>query len=112
MFSLDRPDETNLVDATPVAPEALLGLPTGHRLELIRETNDAGLSRPVRRKVQWLEEFDADNRSVAHYRLWRERGTQPPYRRELGWERFASDDGRLLDREVRITRQQVGEQVH
>lgn len=51
-------------------------------------------------ETRWLLEHDASARLVARYRAWLRRASCPPYRRQLGWERF-SVAGELLDREVR-----------
>ena len=77
---------------------ALVGLDATHTLELAsRSRRRIG---PTVRETRWLDERDADARLVARYRTWFVRSARPPYRSELGWERF-SPDGELLDREVR-----------
>ena len=80
---------------------ALVGLDANHVLvpaDPARTTTQGS----TRREIRWLEERDAQARPVARYRTWSVRSSRPPYRRELGWERF-SLVGELLDREVRYS---------
>lgn len=54
-------------------------------------------------ETRWFSELDADERLVARYRTWFNRGLDSPWRQQLGWERY-SPKGELMVREVRYTR--------
>jgi len=51
----------------------------------------------------WYVEKDEQQRIVARYRSWSNQGKQPPYRAQIGWERY-SPCGTLLEREVRYAK--------
>lgn len=50
-------------------------------------------------EVCWFVEKDEQQRIVARYRSWCNQNRQPPYRSQVGWERY-TPDGTLLEREV------------
>jgi len=52
----------------------------------------------------WYVEKDEQERVVARYRSWSNQGKQPPYRSQIGWERY-SPTGTLMEREVRYAKQ-------
>lgn len=52
----------------------------------------------------WYVETDKQKRIVARYRSWCNQALSPPYRAQIGWERY-SPTGTLLTREVRYTKQ-------
>ena len=62
-------------------------------------------------ETRWLEERDAARRLVARYRTWTNRSSVPPYRTQLGWERF-SPAGELLVREVRYSTRESVARLH
>ena len=79
---------------------ALFGLEPRHTLE---PSSHARTRRgDTHCETRWFEERDAEARLVARYRTWTNRSNVPPYRTQLGWERF-SPRGELLDREVRYS---------
>lgn len=86
------------VFGTPRDYAALFGIDPTHTLRLVGRRRRAGAEGLD--ETRWLDEHDAERRLVARYRTWTRRATRPPYRRQLGWERF-SLAGELLDREVR-----------
>jgi len=51
----------------------------------------------------WYVEKDKHQRIVARYRSWSNQAKQPPYRAQIGWERY-SPTGTLLEREVRYSK--------
>lgn len=62
-------------------------------------------------KTRWLEEHDEHKNLIARFRTWTNRSLKPPYRFQLGWERY-SLTGELLDREVRYSTRSSMEYVH
>lgn len=62
-------------------------------------------------ETRWLEEYDAGNQLVARFRTWTRQSLRPPYRKQVGWERF-SLSGELLDREVRYSRRLTEGYLH
>ena len=59
----------------------------------------------------WYVEQDDQQRVVARYRSWSNQAKQPPYRAQLGWERY-SPGGTLLAREVRYANREDGDTLH
>lgn len=59
----------------------------------------------------WYEEHDTENTVVARLRAWTNVGLNPPYRTQIGWERF-SVSGELLDREVRYSKRNDNNYLH
>ncbi len=59
----------------------------------------------------WYVEKDQQQRIVARYRSWSNQAQQPPFRTQLGWERY-SPGGRLLDREVRYLKPDANTVLH
>ncbi len=59
----------------------------------------------------WYLEKDASNTTIARYRTWTTTALLPPYRKQIGWERYTVD-GRLLSREVRYSKQDQPSQLH
>ena len=51
----------------------------------------------------WYVEKDNQGRIVARYRSWSNRAKQPPYREQIGWERY-SPTGTLMEREVQYSK--------
>lgn len=85
------------------------GLANSHKLTLARshvETRNGAVF-----EVQWLEEHDEDNALVARYRSWTKQAQRPPYRKQMGWERFSAK-GQLLDREVRYSKRDTNDWLH
>ena len=62
-------------------------------------------------EVQWLEEHNEDETLVARYRSWTQQAQKPPYRKQVGWERY-SLKGQLLDREVRYSKRDNNDWLH
>jgi len=59
----------------------------------------------------WYVEQDEQMRIVARYRSWSNQAMQPPYRAQLGWERY-SPNGTLLEREVRYSKPELTDYLH
>lgn len=88
---------------------SLFGIARGHRL---RQQSRQQVERDgVSYETRWLDEFDDDDRLIARYRTWQNTARIPPYRRQLGWEKY-SLAGDLLDREVRYSKRETDEYVH
>lgn len=60
---------------------------------------------------RWLEEHDGQQQLVARFRTWTRQSLRPPYRRQVGWERY-SLKGDMLDREVRYSRRSSLDYLH
>jgi len=87
----------------------LFGISPTHSLKLQnrQRTQRAGTWFETR----WFDEHDARHKLIARYRTWTNQGTQPPYRTQVGWEKY-SLSGTLLDREVRYSKRDDNEYVH
>jgi len=59
----------------------------------------------------WYVEQDDQKRIVARYRSWSNQAKKPPYRAQIGWERY-SPGGRLLEREVRYSKRKQNDVLH
>lgn len=62
-------------------------------------------------ETHWLEERNELNTIVARFRTWTNQSTKPPYRKQVGWERF-SINGSLLDREIRYSKRETNDWLH
>jgi len=62
-------------------------------------------------ETRWLDEHDASNTLIARFRTWCNRSLKPPYRHQLGWEKY-SLSGNLLDREVRYSKRDDMQYLH
>ncbi|WP_088918194.1 hypothetical protein [Granulosicoccus antarcticus] len=87
----------------------LFALAAGNRLAESgsRKTTRNGTSYEVR----WLDEYDPNDRLVGRFRTWTNQLLKPPYRKQVGWERF-SLSGEMLDREVRYSRRKTEDYLH
>lgn len=88
-------------DNTTGAYALMFALPPEHRLA--ESGNHKTNRESTRYETCWLEEYDAHDQLVARFRAWTRQSLKPPYRKQVGWERF-SLSGELLDREVRYSR--------
>ncbi len=87
----------------------MFALPPEHRLT---EARSGATSREgTRYETRWLEEYDAHDQLVARFRTWTKQSLRPPYRKQVGWERF-SLSGELLDREIRYSRRTIEGYLH
>jgi len=59
----------------------------------------------------WYIEKDDKERIVARYRSWSNQAKQPPYRAQIGWERY-SPSGTLMEREVHYSKPDNGTALH
>lgn len=59
----------------------------------------------------WYVEKDDQKRIVARYRGWANQAKQPPYRTQIGWERY-SPSGTLLEREVYYSKRECTDYLH
>lgn len=87
----------------------LFGLAQSHSLALARSHTETRNGTVF--EVQWLDEFNDANELIAHYRLWTNQSQTPPYRKQVGWERF-SVKGQLLDREVHYSKRETNDWLH
>ena len=87
----------------------LFDLPAGHSVSLSKTTERRG--NGVKSETYWFAEHDAAQQLVARYRSWCRRSLKPPYRKQIGWERF-SLAGELLDREIRYSKREDMEYLH
>ncbi len=62
-------------------------------------------------QTHWLDERDAEQILVARIRAWTNESSHPPYRKQIGWERY-SLKGDLLDREVRYSKRSNNDWLH
>jgi len=62
-------------------------------------------------QTHWLDERDAEQTLVARIRAWTNESSHPPYRKQIGWERY-SLKGDLLDREVRYSKRSNNDWLH
>lgn len=89
--------------------ERLIGIPSQHSLTI---SSKKRLQRNgIVYDTHWLEEYNANKTLIARFRTWTHQSLKPPYRKQVGWERF-SLSGKLLDREVRYSRRASGEYLH
>jgi len=89
--------------------EQMFGLEPEHSLVLSSQ-------RRVKRdstvyETRWLDERDEEKKLIARFRTWTNQALKPPYRKQLGWERY-SPTGELLVREVRYSKRDDEEYVH
>lgn len=59
----------------------------------------------------WYIEKDQNGKIIARYRSWSNQTTHPPFRAQLGWERY-TPGGTLLEREVRYSKQDDTDTLH
>lgn len=59
----------------------------------------------------WFVEKDDKDNVVARYRSWTNQAIQPPYRMQIGWERY-SPNGTLLEREVCYSKRASTDYLH
>ena len=59
----------------------------------------------------WYVEKDEKQHVVARYRSWSNQAKIPPYRAQIGWERY-SPSGTLIEREVQYSKQEDGVTLH
>jgi len=98
-----------IIDDTAQPYERLFDLPNTHSLKL-------SSSKQVKRdsmvfETRWLDEHDEKHKLVARFRTWTNQSMKPPYRKQIGWERY-SLSGDLLDREVRYSKRENNDYLH
>ena len=59
----------------------------------------------------WYVEKDDKDCVVARYRSWSNQAKRPPFRAQIGWERY-SPNGTLLEREVRYAKRDDTDTLH
>lgn len=62
-------------------------------------------------ETRWLDERDDQKKLIARFRTWINRSLKPPYQSQVGWERY-SLCGKILDREIRYSRQDDAQYMH
>jgi len=62
-------------------------------------------------RTQWLNESGENDALVSRIRTWTNETSRPPYRKQVGWERY-SPTGELLEREVRYSKRADNEWLH
>ena len=85
---------------------SLLDIDADHALVIIDRFNRA--SADLARESCLLHELGDNQNLVAFYRVWVHRSLNHPFRSQRGWEKY-SPDGKLLDREIRYSRQPTSE---
>ena len=96
-------------DDTAQPYERLFALPAQHSLKL-SSSNQVTRDNTVF-ETRWLDEHDEQQNLIARFRTWTNQSTTPPYRKQVGWERY-SLSGELLDREVRYSMRETDEYLH
>ncbi len=96
-------------DTASQAYERLFALPETHSLVL-------SSSRSITRdstvyETRWLDEHDQSRKLIARFRTWTNQSLKPPYRKQVGWERY-SLCGKLLDREIRYSKRPDNGYLH
>jgi hypothetical protein len=89
--------------------EQLFGLSQSNSLTM-GQTQTVTLDNTVF-EVQWLEERNEDELLIARYRSWTKQSQRPPYKKQMGWERFSAK-GQLLDREVHYSKRDTNDWLH
>lgn len=89
--------------------EDLFGLEPAHSLVLASRQRVKRDSTVY--ETRWLDEHDETKKLIARFRTWSNQTLKPPYRKQLGWERY-SLSGELLDREVRYSKRDDDEYIH
>lgn len=62
-------------------------------------------------ETRWFVEKDEQDQIVARYRSWSNQAKEPPYRTQIGWERY-SPAGTLLEREVKYSKRNITDTLH
>jgi len=62
-------------------------------------------------EVCWIDEHDDKKRLIARYRTWTNQSLTPPYKKQVGWERY-SLSGELMDREIRYSKREDNSYIH
>jgi len=96
------------MDINPNKYRNLLAIKSGHLLELADSKITSENSGE--RESHLFKELDSDQTLVAHYRVWEQQSSRPPFRGQKGWEKY-SPSGELLIREVRYSRLQEDDVV-
>lgn len=63
------------------------------------------------KETQWYAAYDTNSILVARFRSWTRQAQKPPYKHQIGWEKF-TPEGRLIEREVRYDRLTQGSYLH
>lgn len=87
----------------------LFGIAPAHTLKL--QNRQRKQRQNTWYETRWFDEHDVNSKLVGRYHTWTHQGTQPPYRRQVGWEKY-SLSGTLLDREVRYSKRENNNYVH
>lgn len=87
----------------------LVALSKGHSLKVSRSHQEKQASTHC--ETQWLDEHDEHGILIARLRTWTNRDLSPPYRQQLGWERY-SLAGEMLIREIRYSKRSNNDYVH
>jgi len=89
--------------------EQLFALPESHSLKL--SSNRCTTRNSTVYETRWMDEYDVNDKLIARFRTWTNQAQKPPYRKQIGWERY-SLTGKLLDREIRYSRRPDNEYLH
>lgn len=96
-------------DTVSQAYEQLFALPDSH--SLILSSCRSFTRNSTVYETRWLDEHDQSRKLIARFRTWTNQSLKPPYRKQIGWERY-SLSGKLLDREVRYSKRANDEYLH
>lgn len=98
-----------ITDTASQAFEQLFSLPEKHSLTLSSSRSKTRNSTVY--ETRWFDEHDVNGMLVARFYTWSHQGLKPPYRKQLGWERY-SLSGNVLDREVRYFKRNNNDYLH
>ena len=98
-----------ITDTAYQAFEQLFSVPEKHSLTLSSSRSKTRDSTVY--ETRWFDEFNADGKLVARFHSWSHHALKPPYRKQLGWERYGLS-GNVLDREVRYSKRDNNDYVH
>jgi len=98
-----------ITNTTPHDYEQLFALPEQHSLK--QSSNRRTVRNSTVCETRWLDEYDVNDKLIARFRTWTHQAQKPPYRKQVGWERY-SLSGTILDREIRYSRRSDNEYVH
>ncbi len=98
-----------ITDTASLAFEQLFSVPEKHSLTLSSSRSKTRDSTVY--ETRWFDEFDVDGTLVARFHSWSHQALKPPYRKQLGWERY-SLAGKVVDREVRYSKRDNNDYLH
>lgn len=98
-----------ITDTASLAFEQLFSLPEKHSLTLSSSRSKTRNSTVY--ETRWFDELDVNGTLVARFHTWSHHALKPPYRKQVGWERY-SLAGKVVDREVRYSKRDNNDYLH